>query len=263
MLPQPDHNCGVIHMLDDRLTIFGGYDPVSNEILSKVTTYTNNTNRWYSYFPNMLRKRYKPGVINYNNYVIVMGGMSCPDAIKIHDTIEIMDHDRLQWKEAFVHLLVPMYVIKPTICGDNIAIVGYDRTDGRRSTDYYQIEAKEMIASLNQPHSTTGIESVQKKELSPAPYFDTATVPYSDPPVIIGGCDASGIATSDVTIYNASKNSWWKVDSLTSPRHSVAVALLNNNNIILIGGCTDGSDEDTAKASSLTKVEIGKIIPNQ
>ena len=130
VLPQPDHYYGVIHMLDDRLTIFGGYDPVSNEILNKVTTYTNNTNRWYSYFPNMLNKRFKPGVINYHDYVIVMGGMSSPDTIKIHNTIEIMDHDRLQWKEAVVRLLVPMYAIKPTICGDNIAIVGYDHTGG-------------------------------------------------------------------------------------------------------------------------------------
>ena len=91
-------------------------------------------------------------------------------------------------------------------------------------------------------------------------YWDTTPVPYSNLPVSIGRCDANGTATSDVTIYNASKNSWSKVDLLKSPRHSVAVGLLNDNNITVIGGCTDGSDVDTAKVSSLTRVEIGKII---
>ena len=263
VLPQPDHCCGVLHMVDDRLTIFGGYDTVSNEILNKVVTYTNSTNRWYSYFPNMLHKRHKPGVTSYQNCVIVMGGMSSPDTIKIHDTIEIMDHDRLQWKEAFINLLVPMYAMTPTIAGDNIAIVGYDQTSGR-SNDYYQIAAQELIASLNQS-SSTGIVSIQRKlkELPPATCWDTATIPNSNPPVIVGDCNTNGIVTSDITIYNETKNSWWKVGSLTSPRHSVGVALLNDNNIIVIGGCTDGSDVDTASASSLTTVEIGKIVPNQ
>ena len=80
--------------------------------------------------------------------MIVIGGMSSPDTIKSHDTIEIMDYDCLQWKEAFVHLLLPMYGIKPTICGNNIAIVGYDHTNGR-SNEHYQIAAQKMIASLN------------------------------------------------------------------------------------------------------------------
>ena len=124
VLPQPGHCFGVLHMLDDKLTIFGGQDPVTKKILNKVTTYNNDTNRWHSEYPDMLNIRFKPGVITYNNYVIVMGGNSSVD--NIHDSIEIMNYHReLQWKIVSVKLPVAMRGIKPNISGDNITIVGY------------------------------------------------------------------------------------------------------------------------------------------
>ena len=67
----------------------------------------------------MLNKRFKPGVITYHNYVIVMGGMSspgCSSTDTIHDSIEVMEyHDDLQWKEISLHLPIPMWAIKPTV----------------------------------------------------------------------------------------------------------------------------------------------------
>ena len=58
------------------------------------------------------------------------------------------------------------------------------------------------------------------------------------------------------------KKSWRKVDSLTSARQYVGVALLNNSTIIVIGGSTEGGSVEAAMASSLATVEIGNIIPN-
>ena len=256
VLPQPGHRFGVLHMLDDKLTIFGGYDPVTRQYHNKVTTYNNATNSWCSEYPDMLNIRYMPGVITYNNYVIVMGGLSSPD--NIHDSIEIMDyHHELQWKNVSVKLPVPMWNIKPTISGNNITIVGYGNAGGRCS-GYYQIAIEEI---LDQPLSTSATSNKWKK-LSNAHYFNTATVPYSNPPVIIGG-SVKGVPTCDITLYDSSKNSWRKVDSLTSARDCVGVALLNNNSIIVIGGTSGGVGVEAAKASSLTTVEIGNIIPNQ
>ena len=257
VLPQPGHRCGVLHMLDDKLTIFGGQDPVTYEVLNKVTTYNNDTNSWYSEYPDMVNKRFKPGVITYNNYVIVMGGQSSPD--NIHDNIEVMDyHNELQWKNVSINLPVPMWGINPTISGDNITIVGYS-TAGGRYNEYYQIAIEEI---LDQPLSTSATSN-QWKMMSPAPYYDTATVPYSNPPVIIGGDDIKDVPTCDITLYDSSKNSWSKVDSLTSARSSVGVVLLNNNTIIVIGGTSGGVDVEGAKACSLTTVEIGNIVVNQ
>ena len=260
VLPQPGHRFGILHMLDDKLTIFGGGDPVNMRTFNKVTTYNNDTNSWYSEYPDMLNKRFRPGVITYNNYVIVIGGNSSPD--NIHDNIEVMDyHHEVKWKNVSVKLPVPMWAIKPTISGDNITIVGYSHAGGRKN-GYYQIAIEEI---LDQPLSTSATSN-QWKMMSPSPYYDTTTVPYSNPPVIIGGRSHSNqgsVPTTDVSVYDSSKNSWRKVDSLTSARGYVGVALLNNNSIIVIGGTRGGDSVEANKASSLTTVEIGNIVVNQ
>ena len=262
-LPRPGHRLGVIHMVDNKLTIFGGRDSTTNKVHSKVTTYNSKTNSWYSCYPDMLHNRIKPGVITFDDHVIVMGGKSSPDTVL--DSIEVMNyHQQLQWKEVSVHLPVPMWAIKLTISGEYIAIVGYEK-GGSRYTTHYQIPVEEIISSLDQPLST-GAVTGQWKKLSPAAHYNTTTVPYSNPPVIIGGSGPSnqgGVRTSDVSLYDSSKNSWRKVDSLTSPRSFVGVALLNNNSIIVIGGSSSGGSVEAAIASSLTTVEIGNIVPNQ
>ena len=258
-LPRPGHCLGVIHMLDDKLTIFGGRDSTTDQFHNKVTTYNSKTNSWYSCYPDMLHNRYKPGVITSDDHVIVMGGGSSPDTDL--DSIEVMNYrQQLQWKEVSLHLQVPMYAINPTISGDYITIVGYTNDEGC-DKGYYQISTQEIISSLDQPLST-GAVTTQWQELSSPTHWNTATVPYFNPPVIIGG-SIKGVCTSDVSLYNSSKNSWRKVDLLTSNRNHVGVALLNSNTIIVIGGTSGGVGVEAAIASSLSTVEIGNIVPNQ
>ena len=260
ILPQPGHGLGILHTIDGMLTIFGGNDPVTNEIFNKVTTYNNDTNKWYSCYPNLLNNRSQPGVITYHNCVMVMGGMISPGTTDV--TIEVMNYrDELQWREISIKLPHPMFGIKPIISGENVVIVGYSTTKGRYNR-YYQFKVEEMISSLDKPLST-GAVSTQWKELSPATHYNTATVPYSNPPVIIGGSNAKGdIPTSDIMLYDTSKNSWIEVDSLTSPRKHVGIGLLNNYTIIVIGGTSGGTGVEGAMASSLTTVEIGNIVVN-
>ena len=257
-LPRPGHRLGVIHMVDDKLTIFGGIHPTTDEVLNKVTTYNRKTNSWYSHFPNMLYNISKPGVVTSDDYVIVMGGKSSPDTIL--DNMEVMNYHHLQWREVSVHLPVPMRAIRPTISGDHITIVGYSSTAGCY-TGCYHIPTEELIISFDQSLSP-GAVPVQWKELSAATHYNTTTIPYSDPAVIIGG-SKGGVCISDVSLYDTHKNLWRKVDSLTSVRDCVGVALLNSHTIIVIGGAGDGVGVEGALASSLSTVEIGTIIPNQ
>ena len=259
-LPPTVHRHGVLQIVNEKLTIFGGTDPITREYHNKVSTYDRNTNSWYKCYPDMLHNRHMPGVITYSDYVIVMGGNSKG---VVHISIEIMnciDNHQLQWKEVSVHLPFPMCAINPTISGDYITIVGYEQSVSRY-TAHYQIPVEEVISSLDQPLST-GAVTRQWKKLSSAKYWVTTTVPYSNPPVIIGG-DFNDVCTSDVSLYDSSKKLWRKVDSLTSARNDVGVALLNRNTIIVIGGCSGGSDIEGAIACSLSTVEIGNIVLNQ
>ena len=259
VLAQPRHRRGTLCMLDDTLTIIGGDNPFTKEALNKVTSYNSYANSWYRYYPNMLSRRFKPGVITYGNYVIVMGGKNGKDTT--YNSIEVMDYRNLRtWKAVSAYLPVPMWNIKPVISGDNIAIVGYSIEDRRNG--YYQLPVETIIASVHQPFF-----SVTKwNKLLPASRYETTTVPYSNPPLIIGGISHTyrgSALTSDVTLYDASKNSWRKVDSLPSARDCVGVGWINDTTIIVIGGTRGGDGVKAAKATSLTTVEIGTIVPNQ
>ena len=210
----------------------------------------------------MLYNRSKPGVVTSHDYVIVMGGKSSPDTFL--DNMEVINYHHLQWREVSAHLPVPMSAIKPTISGDNIVIVGYGNL-GVQYTRCYQIPTEELILSFDQSLSP-GVVPVQWKELSAATHHYTTTIPYSNPPVIIGGDkgnDKGDVFTSDVSLYDIHKNSWRKVDSLTSARSNIGVSLINSNTIIAIGGCTQGGSVEAAMSSCLTIVEIGTIVPNQ
>ena len=260
VLPQPGHCFGVLHMLDDRLTIFGGNDIVTDEVLQKVTTYNNDTNSWYRCYPDMLSGRFKPGVITYNNHVIVMGGLN---GFSIQDSIEVMDcHDQLKWIKASFRLPLPMWGIKPTITGDNITIAGYYNSGCKN--ECYQVKIK-STSSADKPLFTGESSKYQWKKLSSATYYNTVTVPYSNPPVIIGGHSEYSIPTPDIMLYDTSINLWKKVGSLTSARFCVGVGTINNSTIIVIGGSnrSEHHGRKAALACSLTTVEIGVVVPNQ
>ena len=114
-----------------------------------------------------------------------MGGESSPGTIL--DNMEVMNYHHLQWREVSDHLPVPMWAFKPTISGDNIIIVGYSTATGC-SNGCYQISTEELTSSFDQSLSPVAVP-VQWKELSAATHYVTATIPYSNPPMIIGGDD--------------------------------------------------------------------------
>ena len=262
VLPKPQHRRGALCMLGDTLIIIGGDNPLTKEALNKVTTYDSVHNRWCRDYPDMLRRRFKPGVITYGNYVIVIGGKNGKGAI--YRSIEVMDYRNLRtciWKEVYAYLPIPMWNIKPVISGDNIAIVGYSVEE--RKDEYYEIPVQTIISSVHQCSFTI----TKWKRLCPTePLYETTTVPYSNPPVIIGGINHThhgSILTHDVKLYDASKNSWRKVDSLKGARDCVGVGLINDTTIIVIGGTGGGCGVKFAKSNSLLTVEIGTIVPNE
>lgn len=250
-LPQSGHRFGVISMVDNRLTIFGGTDVITCQYHNKVTTYDRDTNRWYNHYPDMSKIRDRPGVVIYLDYVIVMGGKSSRSTV--HSSIELMNYrHNLQWIEISIALPVPMWRIKPTVSGEDLIIVGYGSAKSQ-SRQSYQIPIQNIS-----PFAIGAVPTGWKK-LSPPPYYDSTIIPHSNPPVVIGGGDVSDVLTSDIVVYNPSKNNWRRVGSLTSARDYVGVAMINNYSIIVVGGTGGGQGVKGARVSSLTTVEMGRI----
>jgi len=78
------------------------------------------------------------------------------------------------------------------------------------------------------------------------------------PLVVVGGEDHTS-TTDDIEMYDKSTKTWKKIDSLSFARSRVAIAAINNNDIIVIGGYTKVGSVTNAMSSSLTVVELGQV----
>ena len=144
-----------------------------------------------------------------------------------------------------------MWSIKPTMAGKHLLMGGFC-DDGGCDKRSHQLTVATIISS---DQVTSHWE-----EMSSAFHYDTATVPYSNPPLIIGGCDINDVPTSDINLYDTAKKSWKQIDSLTAARSYVGVATINSDTLIIVGGNTKGGSVEAAMATSLPIVVIGHIV---
>ena len=261
-LPPSGHYFGIPHIIGGKLVIIGGRLSATNKRTNKLSTFDEDSQTWTSYYPDLLSIRSRPGVVSHLEYVIVAGGgrPTAEDDVTsvVQDDIEIFNWiENLHWRKVSIKLPVPMYYFAPTISDDHLLIVGFVGADMKHDNGAYKIPVANITASNDQQHKSD--TSTKWTELTADDHWDTALVPNSSPPVIVGGDDTTGtIPTADIKMYDNSNKSWKKIGSLSSARSRVAVAAVYNNAIIIIGGCTKGDTTANAKSSSVTVVELGQ-----
>ena len=255
-LPSPGHNLGVLCMVDEKLNVFGGHNAVDKSAANQVSTLVADTNSWIRHFPNMISARTKPGVAVHLEHIIVAGGAR--DRTNFNNDIEVLNwkQPHLAWERVDILLPVPMWAMSLTVSGDDLYIVGYTQAKGR-SASVYRIP---VVAIVEQEFYLNDDDSLIDNwvKLHSAPHHDTALIPGSNPPVIVGG-NFHGAATKDISVYCPSENCWKTCGSLSSPRINVAVTTVHDDSIIVIGGNTQGTTVELAMESTLTTVELGKL----
>ena len=256
VLPPLQQFFGIPVNISDQLTIISGrcstppYKPTN-----LVTTY--NDNSWNNTYPNLSVARVLPAVVPYHQYVIVAGGKG--DGNSLLDSIEVFDITKSHWITVNTRLPQPMYCISATICGDSFTIVGYNGADNQRYREAFTIPM-EGILSLPHSLSSTNKDNTKWHQLADAPYWKTALVPNTSPPVIIGGCDEQDINTvNDITIYDDTNNKWNKISSLPINCAFTTVAVINQS-IIVMGGCSDTKTIETCRATALSDVNVGQLV---
>ena len=254
-LPPPGHYMGRLQIINDQLTVIGGCDNITNKRTNKVSTFDNNTNKYTRYYPDLMKPRCKPGVVTHEDHVIVLGG-AIDDGV-YSDDIEVLNWTQpLHWMKSNIRLPQPMFRPSLTISHDQLYIVGYSVSRNRRYSRAYQLTIDSIISSIGQP-PTSG-QSNNWNTLPNAPHYDTALLPQSYPPVIIGGI-IKGVSTSDVAILDITKNTWNRVASLSTPRNCVAVVPISHDSILIIGGTKGGDGVQANKASCVSTVEKGTV----
>ena len=251
-LPPPGQHMGRLLIINSKLTVIGGWDNTTGKITNKVTTYNNNS--WYNSYPSMIKARVKPGVVTHLDYVIVAGGAL--DDKTINDDIEVLNYKQSShWVIARMKLPEPIWAPSLTISDDLLYIVGYAKATGRTSAAY-QLPVDTITSSAAQ---LTSNQTAHWTKLPPAPHSNTAIIPNSCPPVIIGGTNIQSVPTVDIRVLDVPNNSWKKIASLTTARSCTAVVPINHDSILVIGGCTGGSSPKEAKAHSTTRIEKGTV----
>ena len=258
VLPPLQQFYGVPVNVNDQLTIIGGKDR-NNKPTNLVTTYDDNS--WNNTYPNLSVARWLPAVVPYHQYVIVAGGKGDDD--NVLDSIEVFDITKSHWMIVNTHLPKPMWHISATICGDSFTIVGYGYTGNKRCNATFIIAIDDIISLPQQTQqsltSSTDKDNTKWHQLANAPYWKTALVPNTSPPVIIGGDDEQVNTVNDITIYDDTSNKWNKISSLPINCAYTTVAVINQS-IIVMGGCSDTKINETRNATTLSDVNVGQLV---
>ena len=257
-LPSHGYIQGSLLVIDKKLTVIGGVDDVTNKVTNNVSTFNNISNNWVKYFPNLLQPRCKPGVLTYENRVIVLGG-AVDNRLNTLDDIEVLNLTQpLQWTKSTVKLPEPMWNISLTTAYDQIYIVGYYLSNGNVTNKAFQISVDSILSSTDHRSRSTSGDDFKWTTLPRAPHYNTALLPHSYPPVIVGG-DIQGVPTSNVAILDITKNKWDKLASLHTARSYVAVVPISHDSIVVIGGTKGGIGVEASKASCVSTVEKGTV----
>ena len=259
ILPPLQQYYGIPVNTDNQLTVIGGKHSTTNKATTQVTTFTDN--KWTNTYPNLSVARSEPAVVPYHQYVIVAGGLV--DSSTAIDIIEVLDIKMSHWMIVNTHLPLPMYRISATICADSFTIVGYtDGTVKKSYTETFIIPIDEIISQQQQTQqsltSSTDKDNTKWHTLADAPYWKTALIPNTSPPIIIGG-SKQGNTVNDIIIYDDTKNRWKKIASLPINCAFTTVAVINDC-IIVMGGASDTKTSKTANATALSDVNVGQLV---
>ena len=264
VLPPLQQYYGIPVNTDNQLTVIGGNHSTTHKATAQVTTFTDN--KWTNTYPNLSVARSEPAVVPYHQYVIVAGGLG--DDETAVDTIEVLDITMSHWMIVNTLLHQPMYMISATICADSFTIVGYVGADEKRYRETFIIPIDEIISQQQQTQqqqtqqsltSYTDKDNTKWHALADAPYWKTALVPNTSPPVIIGGDDKQYNTVNDITIYDDTKNRWKKIASLPISCGYTTVAVINDC-IIVMGGASDTKTDETCHATALSDVNVGQLV---
>ena len=245
--PSTYHHCVPV-VLEGKLSLIGGRIPRNKAVINKVNTFDEAMNQWVSIYPDMNQPRYRPAVVANDSHVIVLAG-KIKERSKLTDTIEIMNIKDKQWITVATLLPDKMYDMSATISNDLVWIIGYDNGSSR-SNKVFTVSLDDLINRIDEKH-------VWEKLRNDTVCFKTATISYSDPPVILGGDDRQNKTVSAVVAFDYKTNSWSEVAMLSSPRAHCAVAKLpGERGILVIGGCSETKTLSQCNSSCLNTTEI-------
>ena len=236
-LPQSPHRYSSLAVVSGLLTAIGGSGMLGTNATNQLFSLTGE-GKWVERFPPMPTKRYATAAVCSGESLVVAGGGGGDN--KLLHTVEVMDTETPQWSTAS-SLPFALRYASSTICQDRIYLVGQDRSNEPRS-----VQACSM-ADLQQscrPQSLGGrLETLTLQEVwhrvADLPVHSSSCATLCGQLLAVGGHDDScKNYTTAIHQYNPGTNSWEFISHMPTARWGTLVAVLPDNNLMVVGGYT-------------------------
>ena len=225
-LPRPPHSESGAAIIGNQFTLIGG-KPTRRIPTNDLVTWTGK--EWKVLYPPMHTARSRPGVLAFEDLVIVSGGGA--------DTIEFLDVNKRIWIQSNLKLPRPLLLHHMALCGEYIYI--HDYWNGY----FWRMNKKNFMASL-----TTNDEH-HWEELENAP-VNSSLLQYSTLPVLVG--------PKGIFIFEKKKK-WTRISEETS-YYFTCTASLNGTTFLTFGGREGFGDLQRRAVQYDIAVKVSKLI---
>ena len=244
-----------IAIINGWLTAVGGGRSLltySNELFS--LTGEGSGRRWTKKFPPMPTKRRDTTALCTGTALIVAGGIG---DYRVLSTVEVMNTENHQWSTA-ADLPEPVYYLSATVYGNQIYMLGGVNNEFTFTKSVYTCSVSALLQSCvpnslkeNLQRQSLEVRTSTWRQLADLPVKQSVCQSFHSRLLAIGGYD-SGEATTAVYMYNSAVNSWEIISDMTTPRYTCFIAVLPDNQLMVVGGYITGREiTDTIEFASV------------
>ena len=247
VLPKHFYQYASLVIISGRLTAIGGCSGnvcITNLYTNKLFS-LHNDKTWKVVFPPMPTKRHDTIAASSGTHTIVAGGMCGPFINSSVATVEVMDTKTLSWSTV-ASLPHPYTGASIAISGDDLLMLGgFDNKGETKSA--HTCSLTELLQS-----SSTGASLSVWHRVTDMPVYQSTCASLNGEILAVGGCEKEGKASGAVHKYNPTTNSWDLICRMPTARYSSLIAVLPNNEMIVVGG-------DVHWNGTLNRVEIASF----
>ena len=221
---------------------------------NKVDTYDERSQKWKQTIPPMPTATSSMTILSLQSLLIMAGG-STPSSYYTN-AVEIFKPDLSQWyrTDPLPKACTDIYqVADGNTC---YALGGYSSSHLNQAlfASVDDLLSNAVPANRRPIHRSSSDTKSAWKTLPNTPTYEPAAAVLAGNLLAIGGYEASfhGPAKKEVYMYSPSTNSWIYVSDLPKPRALTAVAALSSNEILVIGGVSDGKRVNSTYKGTFT-----------
>ena len=205
----------------------------------------------------MPTKRWLTAVVSSNGCLVVAGGKG--KGYQDLRTVEVMNTITLQWSTA-CRLPHPLYQATATLCGDRIYMLGGRDQNNKWSKSVFTCSVADLIqssqsksGSMEMQVRSSSLSSKPKvwQRLTDTPLAYSTCASLDGRLLAVGGMDSDNKLSTALHVHNATSNSWEIVSHMATPRFRCLVAVLPQNELMVVGSYTPGETDS---------VEIATIV---